>query len=266
MKNIAVIIQSRDRVAYLKKCINMLYRTCFDTNNFDIICVVDIDQKGLYNTVKEEFPEIKWLYPEHQESDWTNLVKIQHDFVRENDYYFIWAVCDDFQGVSPNWDQSISYHKGVFPDDIFTIHSSSNVDVNAQKSRSNCYHHDDDLVQCGWKIYQRTCERLPVNTKKWIELMSPFLMNKSYCNQHELITASLALLLKYHYGIKRVVTIDGFYWTNLEDTGGSLINERGKIYEELYNKKFVDLMPIAEQMRDKILESNKVNTQKHILK
>ena len=54
MKNIAVIIQSRDRVDYLRNCISMLYKTCFDTGNFDIVCVVDSDQEKLYSSIKNE--------------------------------------------------------------------------------------------------------------------------------------------------------------------------------------------------------------------
>ena len=39
----------------------MLYDTCDDENDFDIIVVVDDDQKELYAHLKDIFPKTIWL-------------------------------------------------------------------------------------------------------------------------------------------------------------------------------------------------------------
>ena len=222
MKDIAVIIQSRDRVEEFINTVNMLYTTCYDQKNFDIIGVIDDDQIQLYSQVKNIYPDIIWLHPKHTPGSWVNLVKIQHDFVKNNDYYFIWAVCDDFFDVSKNWDFSIITQKNKYPDDLFTIHSSNKKDLLAEEVRKNAYICNgwNNLDKIGFGIYYNYCERLPVSTKKWIEFMSPIILNPKFCTQHELITASLIMLLKYHYSINRLVTCDEFYWGSLVIQGG----------------------------------------------
>ena len=260
MKDIAVIIQSRDRVEEFINTVNMLYTTCYDQKNFDIIGVIDDDQIQLYSQVKNIYPDIIWLHPKHTPGSWVNLVKIQHDFIKNNDYYFIWAVCDDFFDVSKNWDFSIITQKNKYPDDLFTIHSSNKKDLLAEEVRKNAYIcNDNNLDDIGFGIYHKYCERLPVSTKKWIEFMSPIVSNPKFCTQHELITASLIMLLKYHYGINRLVTVNEFYWGSLIDQGGRSICDRKKNYLDLVKSKYKELIPVIEKMYNEISKISKIN-------
>jgi GDP-L-fucose synthase len=254
MKDIAVIIQSRDRVEEFINTVNMLYSTCYDQENFDIIGVIDDDQIQLYSQVKDMYPHIIWLHPKHTPGSWVNLIEIQHEFIKNNNYYFIWAVCDDFSGVSKDWDFFIKAQKNKYPDDLFTIHSSNKKDIFAEETRKNAYinNDDNDINRIGLGIYYNCCERLPVSTKKWIELMSPITVNPKFCTQHELITASLVMLLKYHYGVNRLVTCDEFYWGELIDQGQSSICDREKNYLDLITNKYEELMPVIEKMYDEI--------------
>ena len=125
IKPIAVIIQSRDRVDKLRECINMLYNTCYSKDNFDIVVTIDDDQIELYSSIKDQFPNVLWLYSKHQPNHWSNLRKTQNDFIKNSDYYFIWSVCDDMYGLKPNWDKAIKSKKSYFKDDLFTMYNSN---------------------------------------------------------------------------------------------------------------------------------------------
>ena len=67
------------------------------------------------------------------------------------------------------------------------------------------------------------------------------------------------MLLKYHYGINRLVTCDEFYWGSLVDQGGSSICDREKNYLNLVKNKYEELIPIIEKMYDEISKINKIN-------
>jgi len=278
MKDIAVIIQSRDRVDEFITTVDMLYTTCYDQKNFDIIGVIDTDQIELYSKAKSTYPDIIWLYSEHVPNDWTNLIKIQHDFIKNNNYYFGWLVCDDFRGLLNNWDKVITSKKNLFPDNLFTIYNVGlRVGMDPQ-AENKCYTNDDNIIKDltkeniqileeeGRNIYEG-CELLPVSTKKWIEFMSPLLLQGKYTSQHDLITASLILILKKQYNIKRLISgvhlTDKLYWNHYENQGTSdTILTEGKDKREsfygLIHSGYKELQPIAKKIYNEIKKFEKI--------
>lgn len=278
MKNIAVIIQSRDRVDEFVATIDMLYNTCYDRNNFDIVGIIDDDQIELYSKVKNIHPDIIWLYPKHTPNDWTNLIKIQHEFIKNHDYYFGWLVCDDFRGLLNNWDKVIVSKKNLFPDDLFTIYNVGLRVGGDPQAENKCYTNNDYIIEDihtvnvqileedGNNIYGG-CELLPVSTKKWIEFMSPFLCYGKYTSQHDLITASIISLLKRQYNIKRLISgvylEDKLSWNYCENQGTSdMILTEGKdkreSFYELIHSRYKELQPIVEKMYNEIKKFEKI--------
>jgi len=205
VKDIAVIIQSRDRVNMLDKTIQMLYNTCDTKNNFDIIAVVDNDQKELYAPLKSLYPEIIWLYPEHIPNNWKNLRKIQNDFIKNNDYYFNWCISDDILGIHKGWDSAIKEKKHYFKDGIFTMcktNSDRNINNIYQKTFCNFENiSNEDIANNVWYF----CDMLPISTKKWTMLLDSIYEEGEYSTQHELITGLIVGFLKKEYNIERLI-------------------------------------------------------------
>ena len=278
MKDIAVIIQSRNRVDEFIETVDMLYNTCYSKKNFDIVGVVDDDQKDLYHKVKNIYPEIIWLYPKHVPNDWTDLVKIQHDFIKNNNYYFGWLICDDFRGLKNNWDKVIVSKKNLFPDDLFTIYQVGLRVGLDQQAEDKCYSNDDEIIKDLTKANQNIlegdanniysgCEMLPVSTKKWIEFMSPLLIKGKYTSQHDVLTASLILMLKRQYNIKRLIAgkeqEDKLFWDFYINQGTSdvvLTNGKDKqtSFFELVYSGYKELQPIVKKMYKEIKKFEKI--------
>jgi len=272
-KDLAVIIQSRDRPDKLTAIINNLYSTCESRANFDIVIAIDNDQKEMYRVVRDNFPEIKSIYSPHVPKNWTQLVKRQHKFILENDYYFIWAICDDTFGVHNGWDRAIIKQKGKFADGLFTI-SDNTIKENdvAQAKARECVNirnqnynvKEHHLPHNSEKLYHFACDRLPVYTKQWIKFMGTFLHQQKYAMMHELITASLVYLLDYLYGEDRMIKLtvdDGFHWEGLDNNATTDITVGGvpkvEVYMQLRDNEFELLRPIAEKMHKEIVAKSK---------
>ena len=254
MKDIAILLQSRDRPNDFEKVVNMLYDTCSSKTNFDIIAFIDEDQKEIYDYIKFLHPDITWIYPEHLPGSWYNLVKAQHNFVKNNNYYFAWILTDDFWGLSKDWDIDILNKKHYFKDDVFTMHQSKDkCHGRFQWIFENSYIVDDmdDSVSI-----LAHCELLPIHTKKWLELMSPVFEEDNYTSQQELIAASLVLLLKRRFNMNRIVKCD-LSWDNLQDSKGSevILNSNGDNRTLAFKKlsqNWSDLEPVLENMLKEI--------------
>lgn len=250
MKDIAILLQSRSRPDKFKNVVDMLYNTCSSKNNFDIIAFIDEDQKEIYNDMVNMYPGIIWVYPQHQPNSWYNLITAQHEFVKNNDYYFIWTLIDDFWGLSNGWDTAILNKKHYFKDDIFTMHQSKDeCHGRFQWIFDNSYIVDnmDDCLS----LYSH-CELLPIHTKKWVEIISPVFINNNYTSQQELITASLILLLKKRFNINRLVKCE-LSWDDGHDGGDSnfILNNNGENRKtSFFNlcKNWFDLEPILENI------------------
>jgi GDP-L-fucose synthase len=260
IKTTAVIIQSRDRTELLKNTIQMLYDNCISTDNFDIIVVIDDDQIEQYSSIKELYPDTIWLYSKYQLNSWANLKQIQNNFIKENNYYFIWAICDDVYGLKHGWDVAIKKKKHYFKDDLFTMYQS-----NEGRNINNIYESmfcspdytltlDKDISKNVWMY----CEMLPISTKKWIDFMTPIYENGEYGTQHELLTGLIVGLLKRNYNIERLIKCD-LYWDDLYSIGGSshIIDtncglKREESFDLLQKNQFKKILPIVEKMYKEI--------------
>jgi len=256
MKDIAILLQSRNRPTEFKNIVSMLYKTCSSEDNFDIVAFIDDDQVYMYDHIKDIYPNVIWIHPKHQSNSWYNLITSQHNFVKENDYYFIWTLIDDFWGLSKDWDTAIINKKHYFKDDIFTMHQSKDgCHGRFQWIFNNSYIVDN--MDDGVSIYAH-CELLPIHTKKWIELMSPVFKNGNYTSQQELMSASLILLLKKRFNINRLVKCD-LSWEDGIDQGSSnsIINSNG-------DNRMASFFKLAENWFDlePILENIKININK----
>ena len=121
MKDLVVMLQTRNRPLLATKTIEMLYSTCFFKDNFDIFCIVDEDDVHNYKNVQKMFPEIKWKIVPHVDKSWVPILQGQYDIILSNDYYFNWAVTDDFRGLTNNWDKDIVTKKNAFKDGLFVL-------------------------------------------------------------------------------------------------------------------------------------------------
>lgn len=255
MKDIAILLQSRSRPHNFVKVVNMLYNTCSSKNNFDIIAFVDKDQKEMYSNIANTYPDIIWIYPIHQPNSWYNLITSQHDFVKNNNYYFIWTLIDDFWGLSNNWDIAILNKKHYFKDDIFTMHQSKD-GCHGRFQWIFDHSYIVDNMSDGMSLLCH-CELLPIHTKKWVEIISPIFTKNNYTSQQELITASLILLLKRRFNINRLVKCD-LSWEGGHDQGNSnkIFNNNGdnrNISFLKLTKNWSDLEPILENISKQII-------------
>jgi len=273
-KDLAVIIQSRDRPDKLRETIDNLYSSCEARANFDIVIAIDDDQKELYKDIRKDYPELICIYSPHKHQDWTQLIKRQHKFILDNDYYFIWAICDDIFGIHDGWDKAIIKHKGKFADGLFTICDNTVVERGQMQAKSqdcvdirneNYNVKDYNMTHNSEKLYHLACDRLPVYTKQWIKFMGTFLHEQKYAMMHELITASLVLLLDYLYGEDRMIKLDvndGFHWEGLVNNQATDIRiddvgTRGEVYMRLRDNDYEQLRPIVEKMHKEIVAKSK---------
>lgn len=261
IKTTAVIIQSRDRAEMLRECINMLYGTCSSTDNFDIIVVIDDDQIEQYNYIKNQFPDIIWLYSKFQPNSWSNLKKIQNDFIKESEYYFVWAICDDMRGLKQDWDQAIKNKKHYFKDGLFTMYQANDDrNINNIYSVGFCNYPSPNEIHNTALAHNvhAYCEMLPISTKKWIDFMSPIYENGEYSTQHELLTGLIVGILYKKYNINRLIKCD-LVWEslgahgnsdNLIDTNSGL--KRNDAFFKLADDNFEKLLPVVEKIYNEI--------------
>jgi len=255
MKDIAILLQSRDRPGMLKNTIDMLYSTCSSKDNFDIISFIDDDQIEMYKHVIDIYPNIMWVHPKHQPNSWYNLITAQHDFIKKNNYYFVWTLIDDFWGLGNDWDLHIIKNKHYFIDDIFTMH----------QSKENCHGRYQYIfeksyiiegMKDGWSLLSH-CELLPIHTKKWVELMSPIFKGDNYTSQQELITASLILLLKKRFNINRLIKCDLTWEGGIDQRkSNSIINSNNGLNRTAsflnLTKDWSDLEPVLDNIVQQI--------------
>lgn len=265
MKDIGVILASRGRHRMCRKVLNMLYTQCESEDNFDVLGIVDKDQVKSYTYVMNGFPQVKWVHPDHIITSWQNIVDEQEKFVKENDYYFIWVLTDDFEGLEPNWDRHILDKKGTFDDGVFAMFQSHpNFMGRHPWVNEKCYILDDDPRWTprlrGWsdgRVILRHCELLPIYTKKWLEFLFPLMKNDRYTNMPELLTAGLVFLLKKEHNIQRFIQC-GISYSNAVNQGKSnkIMTDgltRDKAWEKMVDENnFSDLRPIIDNILKEI--------------
>jgi len=255
MKDLAVIIQTRQRPAQVSNTIKMFYDTCNSKDNFDIFCIVDDDDTHNYVSVKAQYPEVKWKIVPHFEHSWVHILQGQYEIILSNDYYFNWVVTDDFHGLTNNWDVSIVNKKDTFKDGLFALYTSSTLFNRYLEIFEECYvaanFKDKELSNLNdsinGNVIMFTNEMLPICTKKWVELMWEVFENGNYSSSRELMIASLIYKLKIKYNINRHVMAELSY--NDVDSGPGTANtsnlvvnddglDRNKSFRKLMNNDF----------------------------
>ena len=113
-KDLVVFIQSRSRPALLNSTIADLYGKAESLANFDIVCLVDKDQRDLYQDVIKNYPNVLWKHPPHSPHNWALIKEIQHNFIRSNDCYFNWMLADDQRAFNHHWDARIFKEERFF--------------------------------------------------------------------------------------------------------------------------------------------------------
>lgn len=241
MKNLVVIIQTRQRPIQTSKTIKMLYDTCSSKDNFDIFCIVDDDDYHNYEEVKKSFPEVKWKIVPHIDKSWVPILQGQYEIILSNDYYFNWVVTDDFHGLTSNWDYDIVCKKNTFKDGLFALYTSSFYWGRYLKIFEDCYvySNEDELVN-GQAILHFN-EMLPICTKKWAEMMWDVFEEGNYSSSRELIISSLIYKLKKEYNINRHVKTELSY-NNVDsgpdttNTSNLILNSDGLNRDESFKK------------------------------
>ena len=106
----------------------------------------------------------------------------------------------------------------------------------------------------------RYCDMLPISTKKWIELLNPFLDEGDYPSQHDSITAALVRLLKLEYNEERCIR-SGAYWEDLVDDEitNTFADSKGKSKEESFAVLAANdwelLRPLLTKFKDNLKQS-----------
>tara|TARA_R100000005_G_C4953211_1_gene172783 strand:- start:62 stop:925 length:864 start_codon:yes stop_codon:yes gene_type:complete len=263
MKDIIVFLPSRDNPKKCNDTIDMLYRTCASKDNFDIACIVDDDQKGLYSKVIALHPEVIWIHPKHEKSSFNNIMQIHFDFIEEHDYYFNWWVSDDFWGLTKSWDSAIAAKKDIFKDRLYTLYTNNPMsrNLNALSSQfRKAYHWRHGkrvpMVTDPVELIYHYHEMLPVCTKEWRLLMKQF-YDKGVGGDHVFFNAAIAHILSVRHGYSRSIEVD-FHYKGIADSGNASAKKYNGMSRDqhFYNwakyENFNIILPVAESAADYI--------------
>jgi hypothetical protein len=225
---------------------------------------------------------MQFIHPKHH-STWKTLTKARTDFVKKTGYYFYWVMVDDIKGLRAGWDQAIVDKKNAFKDHIFTM-VNDNEDCHGRGSwmaAEKFYivdkdprwrpHNEDPVIRNAsnkdtgkltenpeYAQVLRFCDMLPISTKKWIELLNPFLDEGDYPSQHDSITAAIVRELKLQFNEERCIR-SGVYWDDLVDqnTTNLFADSKGNSKEDsfrvLSNNNWQLLQPLLNKFKNKII-------------
>jgi hypothetical protein len=207
MKDILVVITSRDKPDKCKQVINMVFDNA-TSNNFDVYVIIDDDQINMYQEVIND-KRVKMEFIKHRErGDWSNITKKQHEIMKKG-YYFLVSIPDDIFGFNEGWDSYILEKKGFFKDDLFVLYTQCTQWGRDTYSFNRCYTLPDNRPEelngeledsVDWKF-----EQTPIATYKFLEFIYPLFEEPyNYKNGRELVIAQVIKLL-YLNGINRHV-------------------------------------------------------------
>ena len=263
MKDLVVFLPSRDNPSKCSNTIEMLYRTCDSEDNFDIVCIVDDDQKDMYSHVMGLYSKVIWIHPKHEGSSFNNIMNIHFDFIDKHDYYFNWWVSDDFRGLTESWDSAILAKKNVFRDGLYPLYTNNPMgrNLNALSSQfRKAWHwfdgHNKPMVTDPVDLIYHYHEMLPVCTKKWRLLMKEF-YDSGVGGDHIFFNAALAHVLSVEYGYSRSLEVD-FYYEEISDSGNASRKKYNGMSrdEHYYNwareENFNIILPVAKNAADYI--------------
>jgi hypothetical protein len=258
VKNILLYIPSRNKPEFLDETFQKVFSTAKDLTNFDILCHIDTDQIELYDSVIKKYPNVIWQYVIHSDTSWFNMVKLHHDFINKNKYYFHWHITDDSvkNNLTNHWDDIIIKTKKKFDDDLFVLYTNSTVWNRQKIIHENCYYVQNSDTYNGKIIYNRN-EMLPIWTYKFIEFMWDIVKNGDYSSSRELLTSSIIYKLYKEYNLNRHVWVDVVY-SNVSKIDGVIdrscfiknsdgLNRNQSFYKLVCNN-FKEIMPVVKNM------------------
>lgn len=263
MKDLVVFLPSRDNSEGCNAVLQMLYRTCSNTDNFDIVCIVDEDQVSMYNFVMEQFPKVIWKHPEHKEKSFVNLNEIHFNFIEKTDYYFNWWIVDDFSGLTDNWDEQIVSKKNIFSDGYYALYTSNPMgrNLNALSTHFRKALHwrkgyQVPIVTDPADLMYHYHEMLPICTKKWRLAIKKF-FDEHDGGDHVFLNAMLAHILSVDYGYSRLIQADFYYKGIVDNQNAAKIKHNGMtrdkhFFNEARENNFKTVRIVAEEVAREI--------------
>ena len=108
---VSILIPTRNRVNKLKKCLDNLFKTCYDKYNFEVLCGVDNDDCETIDFLDEyiiNHPNVKYFL--FEKGGYKNIYKISNYLALQSSGHFLFLYADDSEIISYNWDLVIKEH------------------------------------------------------------------------------------------------------------------------------------------------------------
>ncbi len=243
MKDLLVSIPSRSRPDKLMDAIYMVLNTCDSKHNFDLQIIIDTDQVVHYSGVIFTYPDLMYRFIPYKYRSWQNIINAQHEAVK--DYYFIWILPDDMEGLHKGWDNEILSKKKAFADDLFVLFThGAGFWGRTLENHRKCYNSEngEDLVDAH--------EPNPILTYKWIEFMVPlFKPPLNYVASREYMIAEILRLLLIKHEINRNIESQIKYEFIKNDNCSVKMKAE---WDALRGRGYDDLLPIVEKMKGHI--------------
>ena len=258
-KEIVVFIPSRTNPNGCNKTIEVLYSSCASLENFDIVCIVDNDEVGLYHGVMNRFPKVIWRHPPHAGPNSKHINKIIFETVQNNDYHLNWHIADDLVSLTKNWDKNMLKPKEVYPDGFYSCFSSNPMSRNLN-AMSSCFRapslkwmrgYDSPLVKDPVELIYHYHEMLPVCTKGWRMALRKFYDQDYSGPDIVFLNASLVHVLSKDFGYSRHLMIDYKYTVGADSYRASKVLFQGLNRDQFYHRyarerNFDFIRPVAE--------------------
>jgi glycosyltransferase involved in cell wall biosynthesis len=108
---VSILIPTRNRVNKLKKCLNNLFKTCYDKHNFEVLCGVDNDDCETIDFLDKyiiNHPNVKYFL--FEKGGYKNIYKISNYLALQSSGHFLFTYADDSEIISYNWDLVLKEH------------------------------------------------------------------------------------------------------------------------------------------------------------
>jgi hypothetical protein len=258
-KDLLLHLPSRSRPDLLEHTIQTLYASCYSKDNFDILCQIDSDEYELYKPLINKYPEIKWDVLEYFPNSWYNIIKSRHDFLQQNNYYFVWPICDDsiIYGISEEWDIAILDKKDAFVDGLFMMYTFTSLWNRNHQNFEKCHYLYNNDYDNGIHLLN-THEMMPVMTKKFLEFVWEIHKDKEWTGNTAEIVSSLIYKLYKEYQLNRYIPVNITYggMMNHESRSEKITNtdgtSRDKAYNDLIKNNYNSILPVINQMYEYI--------------
>ena len=243
--DILLIIPSRGNPDGLEKMFHQLVDTCYNRNNFDILFIIDNDQKHLYEEIIKNCSPDSVVYIEHLDDNWSNIQHAGNKVFESKDYYFACRMVDDIYGISNGWDEAIVERKHFYKDDIFILYNTSTV-----FGRNGLYHENCYYIK-GKCLVVTHGESVLVYTKKIYEFINPLFEDPNkFKGLKEYVYSTMIFLLYKIYNEKR--NIKSNFSFNDACNNYNSIRIFNEIWPNIEADDFKDLKDVAKKIKEYI--------------